>query len=63
MDWRRQRKAIAQLERMSDYELKDIGLIRDQIEAGVRGDLECDPTLVRRGERRRARQVPEARVA
>lgn len=64
MDWRRQRKAIAQLGLMSDRELKDIGLIRDQIEAGVRGDLERDSTLVRRCVRRlRTRQEPEARVA
>jgi uncharacterized protein YjiS (DUF1127 family) len=40
--------AIAQLGHMSDRELKDVGLNRSQIEAGVRGDLARDPTLVRR---------------
>jgi uncharacterized protein YjiS (DUF1127 family) len=63
LEWRRQRKAIAQLERMSDHELKDIGLIRDQIEAGVRGDLERDPTLIRRCVPRRILREVEARVA
>jgi hypothetical protein len=63
MDWRRRRIAIAQLGHMSDHELKDIGLIRDEIAAGVRGDLERDPTLVRRGVPRRIRQEREARVA
>jgi hypothetical protein len=63
MDWRLQRLAIAQLGQMSDYDLKDIGLARDEIAAGVRGDLERDPTLVRRGVPRRIRQKPEARVA
>ena len=56
MDWRLQRMAIAQLGHMSDHELKDIGLARDEIAAGVRGDLERDPTLVRRGVPRRTRQ-------
>jgi uncharacterized protein YjiS (DUF1127 family) len=63
MDWRLQRKAIAQLGHMSDHELKDIGLDRDQIEAGVRGDLERDSTLVPRGVCRRTRQEIEVRVA
>ena len=63
-EWRLQRMAMAQLDHMSDHELKDIGLDRGQIEAGVRGDLECDPTLVRRCmPRPRIRQEPEARVA
>jgi hypothetical protein len=55
--------AIAELRHMSDFELKDIGLDRGQIEAGVRGDLERDPTLVRRGVRRRTRQEVELQVA
>ena len=55
--------AIAQLGHMSDHELKDIGLDRNQIEAGVRGDLERDLTLVPRGVRRRTRQEREVRVA
>ena len=63
MDWRWQRMAIAQLEHMSDLELKDIGLDRSQIEAGVRGDLERDPSLVRRGVRRRTQQEVELQVA
>ena len=63
MDWRLQRMAIAQLGHMSDHELKDIGLDRGEIEAGVRGDLERDPTLVRRGVRRRTRQEVEVQVA
>ena len=63
MDWRQRRMAIAKLRHMSDFELKDIGLDRGQIEAGVRGDLERDPTLVRRGVRRRTRQEVELQVA
>lgn len=63
MDWRRLRIAMARLEHMSDHELKDIGLDRGEIEAGVRGDLERDPTLVPRGVRRQTRQEGEARVA
>jgi uncharacterized protein YjiS (DUF1127 family) len=63
MDWRLQRMAIAQLGHMSDHELKDIGLGRDEIAAGVRGDLERDPTLVRRGVPRRTRPTEEVRVA
>ena len=63
MDWRLQRMAIAQLGHMSDHELKDIGLGRDEIAAGVRGDLERDPTLVRRGVPRRTRPKEEVRVA
>jgi hypothetical protein len=55
--------AIAQLGHMSDHELKDIGLGRDEIAAGVRGDLERDPTLVRRGVPRRTRPKEEVRVA
>ena len=47
-DWRARRIAISQLANMSDYELKDIGLNRDQIEAGVRGDLASDTTLKNR---------------
>jgi len=56
MEQRRQRKAIAQLGHMSDHELKDIGLDRGQIEAGVRGDLARDLTLVPRGVSRRTWQ-------
>lgn len=63
MEWRLQRMAIAQLGHMSDHELKDIGLDRGEIEAGVRGDLARDPTLVQRGVPRRTRQEPEVRVA
>lgn len=63
MEWRLQRMAIAQLGHMSDHELKDIGLDRAEIEAGVRGDLARDPTLMPRGVRRRTRQEIEVRVA
>ena len=63
MDWRQRRMAIAELRHMSDFELKDIGLDRGQIEAGVRGDLERDPTRVRRGVRRRTRKEVELQVA
>jgi uncharacterized protein YjiS (DUF1127 family) len=63
IDWRLQRIAMAQLGHMSDHELKDIGLDRAEIEAGVRGNLARDPTLVHRGVRRRTRQQPEVRVA
>jgi uncharacterized protein YjiS (DUF1127 family) len=63
LDRRQQRMAMAQLGHMSDRELKDIGLDRAEIEAGVRGDLERDLTLVPRGVCRRTRQEPEARVA
>ncbi len=63
MDWRLQRMAIAQLGHMSNCELKDIGLNRGEIEAGVRGDLARDPTLVRRGVRQRPRQEVEVQVA
>jgi uncharacterized protein YjiS (DUF1127 family) len=37
MDWRLQRLAIGRLRCMSDRELKDIGLLRSQIELKVRG--------------------------
>lgn len=37
---RMQRAAIIQLHGMSDYELKDIGITRSQIEWAVRGKLE-----------------------
>jgi uncharacterized protein YjiS (DUF1127 family) len=37
MEWRLQRLAINRLRKMSDRELKDIGLLRSQIEFEVRG--------------------------
>jgi uncharacterized protein YjiS (DUF1127 family) len=37
MDWRLQQLAIGRLRRMSSRELRDIGLIRSQIEREVRG--------------------------
>lgn len=36
---RARRLAIAELERMSDYRLRDIGLSRDQISAFVSGQV------------------------
>jgi uncharacterized protein YjiS (DUF1127 family) len=37
MAWRIERRAIALLGAMSDYELRDIGLTRGEIEAAARG--------------------------
>lgn len=36
-DWRRRRKAIAQLQAFDDRTLKDMGLTRGEIESAVRG--------------------------
>lgn len=44
-DWRLQQLAISRLRRMSDRELKDIGLLRSQIELKVRGGAERHPML------------------
>jgi uncharacterized protein YjiS (DUF1127 family) len=38
LNWQRERVAIAHLSRLSDRELKDIGLHRSQIPSAVRGD-------------------------
>lgn len=38
--WRREQDAMAQLAALSDYELRDIGLARSQIEFAVRGEIE-----------------------
>jgi uncharacterized protein YjiS (DUF1127 family) len=40
MDWRLQQLAISRLRRMSNRELRDIGLIRSQIERAVRGSVQ-----------------------
>jgi uncharacterized protein YjiS (DUF1127 family) len=47
--WRIEEAAVAQLKAMSDRELKDIGLVRSQIEIAVRGrvDHERDRVLSR----------------
>lgn len=37
MAWRIERRAVALLGAMSDYELRDIGLTRGEIEAAARG--------------------------
>jgi len=46
--WRLEEAAIVQLQSMSDWELKDIGLARSQIEAAVRGgpDRERDHRMI-----------------
>ena len=38
MDWRLQRLTVRLLGRMSDRQLKDLGLCRSQIELAARGD-------------------------
>jgi len=45
MDWRLQQLAISRLGHMSDRELKDIGLLRSQIELKVRGGAAPHPML------------------
>jgi uncharacterized protein YjiS (DUF1127 family) len=46
MDWRLQNLAIDRLRHMSDRELKDIGLLRSQIEFEVRGGAGRHPALL-----------------
>jgi uncharacterized protein YjiS (DUF1127 family) len=46
--WRSRRAAMVALCAMSDLELKDMGLRRCDIPRGVRGDLTCDRTSIRR---------------
>ena len=46
---RSRRAAMVALRAMSDLELKDMGLRRCDIPRGVRGDLTCDRTSIRRG--------------
>jgi uncharacterized protein YjiS (DUF1127 family) len=46
MDWRLQGLAINRLRHMSDRELKDIGLLRSQIEFEVRGRAGGHPALL-----------------
>jgi uncharacterized protein YjiS (DUF1127 family) len=43
MDWRLQQLTISRLMRMSDRELKDVGLTRSQIEVAVRGEAAKHP--------------------
>jgi uncharacterized protein YjiS (DUF1127 family) len=43
MDWRLQQLTIRRLTRMSDRELKDVGLTRSQIEVAVRGEVVKHP--------------------
>jgi uncharacterized protein YjiS (DUF1127 family) len=38
IDWRLRRMAIGRLSRMSDRQLKDIGLSRSQIDRAARGE-------------------------
>jgi uncharacterized protein YjiS (DUF1127 family) len=45
MDWRVEQMAIRRLRRMSDRELKDIGLLRSQIEFEVRGGAAGHPMI------------------
>jgi uncharacterized protein YjiS (DUF1127 family) len=40
--WRAEQVAIARLYAMSDRQLRDIGIVRSEIEFAVRGDLERD---------------------
>ena len=47
MTWRVERWAIARLSEMSDRQLKDIGVVRSQIEFAVRGKTERDPIVSR----------------
>jgi uncharacterized protein YjiS (DUF1127 family) len=44
---RLEKLAIRQLKAMSDRQLKDIGIVRSQIEFAVRGGLERDRTFPR----------------
>jgi uncharacterized protein YjiS (DUF1127 family) len=46
IDWRLQGLAIDRLRHMSDRELKDIGLLRSQIEFEVRGGAGRHPALL-----------------
>lgn len=46
--WRREQDAMAQLGALSDYELRDIGLARSQIEFAVRGEIEHSRVRPRR---------------
>lgn len=43
LDWRIEQAALAQLCSMSDYELRDIGLRRTEIDAAVKGRLAQPP--------------------
>jgi uncharacterized protein YjiS (DUF1127 family) len=45
--WRDEKKAIAQLMSMNDWELKDIGLVRSGIASVVRGEATRDLTFDR----------------
>jgi uncharacterized protein YjiS (DUF1127 family) len=45
--WRVERAAIAQLQSMSDMELKDIGLTRSDITGAVRGEAARDRAFSR----------------
>jgi uncharacterized protein YjiS (DUF1127 family) len=47
LDWRLQQLAISRLRRMSDRELKDVGLTRSQAEFQVRGRPAGHATLIR----------------
>lgn len=44
----RENVAVRELQTMSDHQLKDIGVVRSQIEFAVRGDREHDRALLRR---------------
>ena len=48
MTWRIERLAISRLSAMSDRQLKDIGILRSQIEIAVKGETD-DPHLSRFG--------------
>ncbi len=48
MTWRIERLAISRLSAMSDRQLKDIGILRSQIEIAVKGETE-DPHRSRFG--------------
>ena len=45
--WRAEQVAIARLYAMSDRQLRDIGIVRSEIEFAVRGDLERDRAIGR----------------
>jgi uncharacterized protein YjiS (DUF1127 family) len=47
--WRSQRAAMVALCKMSDLELKDMGLRRCDIPRALRGEMAGDRTLIRRG--------------
>jgi uncharacterized protein YjiS (DUF1127 family) len=48
LNWRGERQAIAHLRAMSDAQLKDIGLVRSQIEVAVRVGIDPEqPRTVR----------------